>query len=126
MAWGGEGRGGGGEVVDVLIAIDVPNVRALAARKERRICALGEDQRRLMSVNTAGDNFFRALHQRVTLLECVGFHGNSCAMIFADRQMVCCRARPSARILFAGASVKSANSKRAASLTTHSPKQVCN
>ena len=74
-------------VVDVLVAIDVPDVRALAARKKRRVRALGEHQRRLMSVDSAGDNFLRALHQRVTFLECVGFHGNSCAMIFAARQV---------------------------------------
>src|ERR1019366_8615197 len=36
-----------------------------------------------MAVDAAGDNSFGALHQRVTVLKCVGFHGNSCAMIFA-------------------------------------------
>src|SRR5579862_9228303 len=44
-----------------------------------------------MAVDTAGQNFFGALHQRVAFLEGVGFHGNSCAMILAaiglqDRQ----------------------------------------
>ncbi len=109
-------------VVDVLVAIDVPDVRALAAREERRVCALGEHQRRLMSVDTAGNNFFRALHQRVTLLESVGFHGNSCAIIFAARaRRACSLSRPSARILFAGARVKPAKRKRAGVITTHSP-----
>src|ERR1700722_5870404 len=61
-----------------------------------------------MSVDSAGDNFLRALHQRVTFLECVGFHGNSCPIIFAARQARLRLSRPSARILFAGARVKPA------------------
>src|ERR1700691_1554262 len=74
-------------VIDVLVAIDVPDVRALAAREERRVGALGKHQGRLMSVDTAGNNFLCALHQRVTVFECVGFHGTSCAMIFAAVQL---------------------------------------
>ena len=66
-------------VIDVLVAIDVPNMRALAARKERRVGAPGEQQRSLMPVDSAGDDFLRALHQGVTVRERVGFHGNSCA-----------------------------------------------
>src|ERR1700722_12914643 len=87
-------------------------MRALATREERRVRALGENQRRLMSVDTAGNNFFRALHERVTLLEGVGFHGNSCAMIFRRSGTSRLRlSRPSARILFAGARVKPAKRK---------------
>src|SRR6202040_4397587 len=43
-----------------------------------------------------------------TFLECVGFHGNSCPIIFAATQVRLPSSRPSARILFAGTSVKPA------------------
>src|ERR1700730_13029886 len=84
-------------------------MRALAAGKERRVRALGENQGSLMSIDSAGDNFLRALHQRVTFLECVGFHGNSCLIIFRRQASASAVAsRPSARMLSAGTSAKPA------------------
>jgi hypothetical protein len=74
-----------------------------------------------MAVDAAGNNSFGALHQRVTMLKCVGFHGNSCAMIFAAMQVssaagqtvsenpICRRKRQACKI------------ERAVSCATHSP-----
>src|SRR5580704_19660717 len=111
-------------VVDVLVAIDVPDVRTLAARKERGVGALGQHQGSLMAVDTAGNNFLGALHQRFAFLECVGFHGNSCVMIFAFH----CNAGASASsadrqresyLPAQGSSLQKSNGPRV--LTTHSP-----
>ena len=57
----------GAHVVDVFVAIDIPDVGALAAREERRIRAGREQQRRLMPVDAAGNDFLRAFEQGFTL-----------------------------------------------------------
>src|ERR1700678_2615669 len=81
-----------------------------------------EHHRRLMSVNSAGNNFLRALHQRVALFKCVGFHGNSCATIFAA-MLSAPLAGGTKRESYLQARGSSLQSERAVSRTTHGPHQ---
>ena len=74
MAMAEHDRAVGAHVVDVLVAINVPYVGALAAREERRIRAHREQARRLMAVDAAGNDFLGAREQRFAAIESVGFH----------------------------------------------------
>src|SRR5580693_7294019 len=78
-----------------------------------------------MAIDTARNNFLGALHQRFALLECVGFHGNSCVMIFAAMQ-----ARPQAAQIVSENPIcrrkgQACKIKRAASRYNSQPAELC-
>ena len=64
-------RSPGADVVDVLVAVGVPDIGTFAAHQERRIAAhraKGPDRR----VHASGDELFGALLQRAGLVEVTG------------------------------------------------------
>src|SRR5579863_290483 len=76
-----------------------------------------------MAVDTAGQNFFGALHQRVAFLEGVGFHGNSCAMILAAIGLPVCYKTVSENPICRREG-QACKIERAASCTTHGPHSI--
>src|ERR1035441_4195105 len=74
-----------------------------------------------MAVDAAGDNSFGALHQRVAMLKCVGFHGTSCAMIFAAVQVPSAAGQTVSENLICRRERQPCEIERAVSCATHSP-----
>jgi len=61
-------------VIDVLISIDVPDVRGLRrAQKNDGVRAPSQKQRRLMPIIPPGITFFARLHERIAMLKGIGF-----------------------------------------------------
>src|SRR5207244_13004207 len=68
-------RAVGAHEVQVLVAVDVPDARALAAREEVRVGAGYEHGRRLVAVDAARDDGERTREEGLGLAKAVRLHG---------------------------------------------------